>query len=157
MLCSLSYLIRRIADDAGVCSSAAFVDIDGPLGGYEGDGRKSTYELIYGLYAGKEAADIAAQVCMAAADTSVWGFDVPAACIPAFAALGVVEGFAESVELLDDSITGTRIDNMTKCMQEMGSQLDDMEDKMGSMEEKLALIVDLLNTPQGQRPEFPKK
>ncbi len=58
-------------------------------------------------------------------------------------------------EPLDDAITGARVDNMSLCVEEVGSQLNAMQQLLNAMNQKLITIMEYLNTPQWKRSYFP--
>lgn len=91
-----------------------------------------------------------ANICVDAADTTIFGTDAPAVCIVAHGGQAAASIFSSGWELLDDAITGARVDMVSLCVEQMGSQLN-------VMDRKLDTIMDYLNTPLGRRPEFPLK
>jgi len=120
-------------------------------GNYFPDGyRPDKYSEISAAVTAALLLEQAGNTCTDALDTSAFGFDYPVVCMVVHYGQQVAASFAEQMELLDDAITGTRVDNMSLCLEQMGSQLD-------AMDAKLDLIIDYLNMPQGQRPDFPAK
>jgi hypothetical protein len=89
-------------------------------------------------------------ICSDSFDTTIFGNDYPAVCVSVVVINRTLRLMSSSREILDDAITGARIDNMTLCMEQMAAEL-------GGMDEKLDLILDYLIMPQGQRPDFPQK
>jgi len=138
-----------------LCHAASDAVFDG--GSYmDGDRENSWTDLFWAVEAAL-ISEQAANACWAAADTTVWGFDMPAICVPAVAVTAGLKILADQMELLDDAITGTRVDNLSLCVAELKTGQDETKDMLNGMIEKLDLIIDYLNMPQGQRPDFPKK
>ena len=104
-----------------------------------------------------EVLEGAANVCSDVADTTFFGTDVKAVCAVVHTGQFAASIIANAWELLDDAISGARVDNMSVCVQDMGSQLNAMQDQLNAMDDKLNTIMDYLNTPQGRRPYFPVK
>lgn len=140
-------------DPVTVCDTAPTAVIGGVSYGYEPGQAPERSNTLGELRGAILAADILGNshdICVDAADNTIFGTDFPAACIPV--AVGAIAAItiAQEWELLDDTITSTRIDNMTICMQYLGEAVD-------GINEKLDEIIGLLNMPQGQRPDFPTK
>ena len=51
----------------------------------------------------------------------------------------------------------SRVDNLSRCVEQMDSQLYAMQDQLYIMDRELDTIMDYLNTPQWRRPELPLK
>jgi len=130
------------------CLSASDAVFDGR--NYPYGAREDGYTNISAAITAALLLEQAGNTCTDAMDTSSFGFDFPVVCMVVHYGQQVAQSFAEQMELLDDAITGTRVDNMSLCLEQMGSQLD-------AMDEKLDLIINYLNMPQGQRPDFPSK
>jgi hypothetical protein len=117
---------------------------------YPDGARSNDFSELRGAIAAVRVLEGAANACTDAMDTTVFGWDLPAVCIPVHLGMTAAAIIAEMWELLDDAITGTRVDNMSLCLEQLGS-------KLNAMDEKLDLIMDYLNMPPGRRPEFPIK
>ena len=130
------------------CLSASDAVFDGRY--YPQGTRADGYSDIAAAVTAALLLEQAGNTCTDALDTSAFGFDYPVVCMVVHYGQQVAQSFAEQMELLDDAITGTRVDTMSLCLEQIGSQLN-------AMDEKLDLIIDYLNMPQGQRPDFPKK
>lgn len=94
--------------------------------------------------------EYAANTCLDAMDTTIFGGDWPLVCAIAHIALLPIGTISDEMEILDDAITGTRVDNMSLCLEKIGEQQD-------AINEKLDIIMEWLSIPHGRRPGFPQK
>jgi len=124
---------------------------------FPGGSRSSQYSELRDALLAAEFLEEIANICLDAADTTIFGTDASAVCIVAHGGQAAASIISSGWELLDDAITGTRVDNISLCVEQMGSQLNAMQDLLNIMDRKLDTIMDYLNTPQGRRPEFPLK
>jgi len=138
-------------------SSVAFEGFSFPNGS-----RSSEYTELRDALLAAEVLEGIANYCVDAADTTIFGTDAPAVCIVAHAGQVAASTISAGWELLDDAITGARVDKVSLCVEDMGTQLNAMDAKLDAMQEqldamdaKLDFIIELLNTPQGRRPNFP--
>jgi len=97
---------------------------------------------------------------------STGGFNSSAACVKSAIAMNVVQLVVDAFELQDDSITGTRVDATTSCLELLGTEvqangdevdaialrLHEAEIEIGTRLDELML---LLNTPPGRRSDYP--
>lgn len=83
------------------------------------------------------------------------GGSTQAWCIVAHYADSIVKDVADGLELLDDLITGTRVDNMAECLQYIGVKVQTLEDGINEANAKLEETLRLLNLPAGRRPDWP--
>lgn len=133
------------------CTHVATASVDSVEYGPDGNWfRANTFSELQSAVAAARALENAHDICIDAADTTFFGADYPVICIPAALGAVVATVVADEWELLDDTITSTRIDNMTLCLEYLGPMVEGIDAKLDE-------IIDLLNMPQGQRPEFPKK
>lgn len=131
-----------------VCPTASSVSFDGFS--FPSGLRSSGYiELRDALLAAKILEEVA-NICVDIMDTSAFGFDLPAVCGVPHAGQAAATIIAEGWKLLDDAITGARVDKMSICLEELSAGQD-------LVLEKLDTIMEFLNTPQGRRPDFPVK
>ena len=79
-------------------------------------------------------------------------------------AAGVLETVTEAFELQDDSITSKEMEAALGCLEQTDGQLSEVLVRQGKTEEELKIIkalmydaIELLNTPQGRRENFPIK
>ena len=140
--------IVETASAATPCLTASSVSVGGIS--YSDGSRSRDYSKLLEALAAAEVLESVANVCVDALDSTALGFDLPAVCIPVHLGQTAASIIASSWELLDDAITGARVDNVSLCVEAMGSQLN-------AMDQKLDTIMEYLNTPQGRRPEFPIK
>ena len=131
-----------------VCPTASSVSFEGR--NYPSGIRASSYTDLRDVMLAAKGLEWAANVCVDAADTTFFGTDWQIACIVVHSAQATASIVADGWELIDDAITGARIDKMSMCLEELG-------DKQDAMLEKLDTIMEYLNTPQGRRPNFPVK
>lgn len=140
-------------DPVTLCDTAPIAVIGDLTYGYEPGQppeRSNTLGELRGATLAAKILENSHDICIDAADNTVFGTDFPAACIPVAVGAIAATTIAQEWELLDDTITSTRIDNMTICLQYLGETVD-------GINEKLDEIIQLLNMPQGQRPDFPQK
>jgi hypothetical protein len=150
---------RMIAEmepgSSGLCLTASDAEFDDLH--FMGGARANTWMELFWATEFALISEQAANACWAGADTTIWGFDAPAICIPVIAVTTGLKILGDQMELLDDAITGTRIDNLSLCVAELKTGQDETNNKLDGVLERLELIMDYLNMPPGQRPEFPKK
>lgn len=87
--------------------------------------------------------------CTPPAQQDVAGFNGSTACLGFAIAKGVVGGLWESFELIDDAITGGRIDNAVQCLETVKEGIDEANDKLDKL-----LKVDLQVTELKEKSEF---
>jgi len=109
---------------------------------------KFTYEQLQGVRAGANAAKLAADSCDAGCNQDSMGWNCSAVCLAFRLAENIMGAVADGFELQDNKDSGDQVVAMAECLQELGT-------KMGEIETKLDTIIELLNTPQGRRPDFP--
>jgi len=92
------------------------------------------------------------------------GGNANAVCVVLAVAGNVLNTLSDTFELQDDHITASRLDESLDCLEQTDDQLREALNKLGNIEGELTEIegrvyeiIDLLNTPQGQRPDFPNK
>lgn len=112
--------------------------------------RSYTYEQLKGYNIANQAAQGAYNACDSACNQDSFGWNCSAACTGLAIASAVVSGIAEAAELQDDTVTAETVDAAAKCVQIVSEGVE-------GLEEKLDTIIELLNTPQGKRPDFPEK
>ena len=145
------------SDSLCLTASSVVLEFGGSEYTYADGGRADSWEGLYWATEFALISEQAANACWAGADTTIWGFDAPAICIPVIAVTTGLKILADQMELLDDAISGTRIDNLSLCVAELKTGQDETNNKLDGVLERLELIMDYLNMPPGQRPEFPKK
>jgi len=79
-------------------------------------------------------------------------------------AAGVLETVTEAFELQDDYITSKEMEAALGCLEQTDGQLSEVLVRQGNTEEELKIIkalmydaIEILNTPQGRRENFPIK
>lgn len=137
------------------CLTASSVSFEGFS--FPNGTRSSEYGELRDALLAAEFLEEIANICLDAADTTIFGTDASAVCIVAHGGQAAASIISSGWELLDDAITGARVDKVSLCVEQMGSQLNAMQDLLIVMDRKLDTIMDYLNTPQGRRPEFPLK
>lgn len=155
---ALQHDLAEAASDAtagSTCLTASSVTFDGFS--FPNGSRANEYTEIRDALLAAEILEGAANVCSDVADTTIFGTDAKAVCGIVHSGLITASTIANAWELLDDAISGARVDKMSQCVQDMGSQLNAMQDQLIAMDKKLNTIMDYLNTPQGRRPYFPMK
>ncbi len=105
---------------------------------------------LWGIREGANAVKLAADACDSGCNQDSLGFNCSAVCIPFRLAENIMGAIADGFEMNDGAVTDNRIDAMAECMQELGQKLNGIETKLNE-------VIQLLNTPQGRRPEFPVK
>jgi len=134
----------------------------------QGGTREFDYATIQGMRAGTNVAMGAYDTCMSAAgQTAVvagFGGNANAICVVLAVASNVLNVISDAFELQDDYITASRLDESLDCLEQTDAQLVDALNRLGNIEgeiaevkERVYEVIDLLNTPQGQRPDFPNK
>jgi hypothetical protein len=116
-----------------------------------------TYVEMQGLLAGTNVADWAHAACDSGAEQSVFGTNAAAVCTVLAVAAGILDTVFDGFELQDDTVTGMRLDAAVVCLEQLDKQSSDTLKKLGGIEEKLNQVIELLNTPQGRRQDFPLK
>lgn len=109
-----------------------------------------TFEQLQGVRAGANAAKLAADSCDAGCNQDSFGWNCSAVCLAFRLAENIMGAVADGFELQDSKDSGDQVDVMAECLEELGT-------KINGIETKLNTVIDLLNTPQGQRPNFPIK
>ncbi|MGR9074342.1 MAG: hypothetical protein ACU833_14880 [Gammaproteobacteria bacterium] len=104
------------------------------------------------------------QTVAPALDQDALGWNGATGRVALGAANSTANALATNFELLDDFVTGTHVDNAYDCIQDVytlvkanGNKLDLLLADMIIVKQRLVEIIMLLNTPTGQRPEFPLK
>ena len=114
-----------------------------------------TYVEMQGILAGTNVADWAHATCDSGAEQSVFGTNAAAVCTVLAVAAGILDTVFDGFELQDDTVTGMRLDAAVVCLEQLDKQSSDTLKKLGGIEEKLNQVIELLNTPQGRRQDFP--
>jgi hypothetical protein len=130
------------------CKNVTRVEVNGYT--YSYGNRNDDYTSLAAIIGVARGLEGGVATCDEASDTTIFGADFLAVCIPLSLTAMAETIIADEMELLDDTITATRIDNVAMCAEYLGEKLEGMDAKLDE-------IINLLNTPQGQRPEFPKK
>lgn len=112
--------------------------------------RNFSYEELRGMHIADEAAQAAYNACDTACNQDSFGWNCSLACTGLAVAAGVVSIISESAELQDDTVTAEQVDAAVQCIEIVSQNID-------GLEKKLDTIIELLNTPQGRRPDFPDK
>ena len=111
---------------------------------------KFTYEQLQGVRAGANAAKLAADCCDAGCNQDALGWNCSAVCLAFRLAENIMVAVADGFELQDNKDSGDQVAAMAECLQELGT-------KINGIETKLNTVIQLLNTPQGRRPDWPIK
>lgn len=109
--------------------------------------RSSDYDHLFDALMATENLEYYANLCTDSFGTDILGTNALIACGAIHYGHFVALMFHTTRELLDDAITGSRVDNVAVCVEQLGSQFDKMDAKLDE-------ILILLNTPQGLRPQF---
>jgi hypothetical protein len=108
--------------------------------------------------------------CDSAANQDVLGNNGSIVCVVTATLAAIADIVEVTAKALDDDVTGLRFDASMGCMMQMDVEIKALQAQAGRTEEKLGEVdrkvdaiqarlnevVDLLNTPQGRRPGFPK-
>jgi hypothetical protein len=106
--------------------------------------------------------------CDSASNQDVLGNNGSAVCVVTATAKAIAYDVWEYAELLYDMVTSEQVENLTKCaatlsagLKGVGDKVDEIDKKIDALKELMIERFDqvetLLNTPQGQRPNFPTK
>ena len=114
-----------------------------------GTRRFSALELV-AIYEGATAAKLAADVCRDTCTQSSFGFNCRMACLAVGMGENIMNMLTVAAEVQDDSVTGSRVDASSECLESLGAKINELEKKLDE-------VILLLNTPTGQRPSFPQK
>ena len=134
--------------------------------------------LVFGaITAGTTLETIAAQfdpVC----NLDVAGFNAAPVCIVFETVAGIAKIIANGLEFEDGNVDSAHIDNTLECVKTLDaaneaiqgdledvkndlvtvkSELTEVQDRLSQVQEQLAITIDLLKKPQGQRDGFPAK
>jgi hypothetical protein len=112
--------------------------------------RQFDFITLQGTLAGANAAKLAADSCRDACTQTSFGWNCRAVCLCFGLAENVLAEISAAFELQDDTVTAERVDAAVLCLEELGSKIDGIDKKIDS-------VINLLNTPEGQRPHFPLK
>ena len=112
--------------------------------------RQFDYITLQGTLAGANAAKLAADACDDACTQTSFGWNCRAVCLCFGLAENILAEIFAAFQLQDDTVTGDRIDAAVRCLEELGSKINGIDKKIDS-------VINLLNTPEGQRPNFPLK
>jgi len=123
--------------------------------------RSRSYEELQAIIASANATEMARSICDSGCNQDFFGNNCSAVCTVLAGASGVVRIIAEAAELQDDTVTAEQVDAACECLNQMGDEISGLKEQLGDLsdmvEERFNEVVELLNTPQGQRPEFPVK
>jgi len=112
--------------------------------------RQFDYVTMQGMTAGASAAKLAADICDDACGQTSMGWNCKAVCMAFSIAEDILAEVTAAFALQDDEVTSNRIDAAVRCLEELGT-------KIGGIDKKIDSVIGLLNTPEGQRPQFPIK
>jgi hypothetical protein len=127
-----------------------------------------TTDFMKGALTAYAATSAAHDSCDSAANEDVLGFNGSAVCVVTAVAKGIAYGVFEKSEFLYDVSSSDMLTNLTKCSTALSEGLDGIEDGIQEVDKKIVdlqkIMIErfdevntLLNTPQGQRPDFPVK
>ncbi len=123
--------------------------------------RSHTYGELQAMLAAANVATMAYNSCDSGCNQDAFGFNCSAVCIVLAVASGIVDTISDACELQDDTVTAEQVDAACECLNQMGDEISGLKEQLGDLsdmvEERFNEVVELLNTPQGQRPEFPVK
>ena len=123
--------------------------------------RARSYEELQSIFAAANATEMSHSICDSGCNQDFFGNNCSGVCTVLAGASGVVRIIAEAAELQDDTVTGEQVDAACDCLKQMGEEIDGLKEQLGDLndmiEERFNEVVELLNTPQGQRPTFPEK
>ena len=114
------------------------------------------------------ATSYAHDACDSAANEDVLGFNGSAVCVVTASAKGIAYTLWEKSEFLFDIVSSEQIENLAYCSAALSEGLAGISDGIAEVDRKLVelealmnerfdTVEELLNTPAGQRPTFPKK
>lgn len=124
---------------------------------YSGHERKFSHADIQGTLAASQVAKAIADGCRDGCTQTTFGFNCRAFCLAAGIAENALAAVAEGFELQDDVVTSSELDKVASCVEKLGSDSNQMQDDITEIRNLINDVIDLLNTPQGQRLEFPIK
>lgn len=123
--------------------------------------RNRSYAELQAIFAAANSTEMAYNICDSACNQDAFGFNCSAVCAVLAGAAGVVKIIAEASELQDDTVTSEQVDAANECIKQLGEEIDGIQEQLGDLnemiEERFNEVVELLNTPQGKRPDFPEK
>ena len=123
--------------------------------------RSHTYAELQIMLAAAKAAALAYNSCDSGCNQDAMGFNCSAVCVVLAVASGIVDTISDACELQDDTVTAEQVDAACDCLNQIGEEISGLKEQLGDLsemlEERFNEVVELLNTPQGQRPEFPVK
>jgi hypothetical protein len=111
----------------------------GLTGGTPSGINRPPFGLLEGLLIGADAAEAAHSTCDSAANQDVLGNNGSGVCVALAIVKGVMLAAWDSTELLDDSITGTYVDNTVQCLE---YHHDFIKDKMQAVQNSLDFLVE---------------
>lgn len=128
--------------------------------------REFPYVILQTAQAAANVVKTANDSCIDASRQSSSGFNFSAACVPFAVDMNVIQLAQDAFELQDDSVTGGRVDTAAGCLELLGIEVKENNDKVDGIadeleqartriEARLDELIRLLNTPAGRRPEYP--
>lgn len=112
--------------------------------------RTHSYTALQAALQIANALEMGANICAVAAGQVIFGTNALAACSVFWASSGVATAIADGMELRDDAQTGDAVNDTAACVEFLA-------DKLKGIEAKLDQVINLIQTPQGQRAQWPLK
>lgn len=91
---------------------------------------RPSYDFLSDWLAGSIISNMLLNTCTSVFGTDVWGFNGMPACVAPSIALAVSDALHAGQELIDDAITGARVDNAAACLQYLGTQMNGVQDSL---------------------------
>jgi hypothetical protein len=110
---------------------------------------RAHYGVLYGFLVAMDSMAGGHDACDAAANQDVLGNNGSAVCVATAVLKAMAVGVFDVLELIDDTITATRLDNAVQCLETVKKGLDEANDKLDKM-----LKVDLQVTELKEKSEF---
>lgn len=123
--------------------------------------RGRSYEELQITLGAANAVTMAYNACDSACNEDVLGFNGSAICVGLAIAAGIVNEVYDAFELQDDTVTAEQVDAACECLKQTSEAIGDIQKELLLLKELVIRrfndIEVLLNTPEGQRPDWPVK
>lgn len=103
---------------------------------------RKDYWILYGFLVAMDSMAAGHDTCDAAANQDVLGNNGSAVCVATAVLKGIAVGVFDNLELIDDTITATRLDNAVQCLEYVGDKIGDIANGVNEANGKIDHVVE---------------
>jgi hypothetical protein len=138
--------------NGGINSSCRDIPTEGSLGA-----APINSVTMVSVYTVMKALEITTEVCKHPANQDILGNNGASACTPLEVAYRVAKEAYDIMDFLNADFAGAQSEWIAECLEIVNGEIQTVKNGIQEIKKKINSIIALINTPAGQRPEFPLK